>query len=367
MVKKPTAKDTKAQILTAYDDLLKEKKKLEAQLAQAAKVKLMSPPQSPSANGNGKTTVVSPEPARESVSLLQPGIEQILTSLDTLQLSFGGAVSELSEKLTREASQLEELQEAMAAEVQQLEALHGLQITDESLDELIQQYEDNFKTFNEAFSQRRETLEKERAEAKKVWEKEQEEHQRTVKERNDTLAKLQRRDANEYTYDLELQRGLASEQYEQERKSRNKQLEETEQAQKKQWLEREEQIAEQEKQFEEAKAKVEGFPDELEAGIKKAKEEGKGIAHQQAKVKADLYAKEVEGNRRFYELRLQSLESTIDTQDIRLETLSQQLDAALKQAQDLAVKAIEGASNAKSFQAMREIALEQVKAQTKGK
>jgi hypothetical protein len=43
------------------------------------------------------------------------------------------------------------------------------------------------------------------------------------------------------------------------------------------------------------------------------------------------------------------------------------LDGALKQVQDLAVKAIEGASNINSYQALKEIAMEQAKAQTKNK
>lgn len=57
---------------------------------------------------------------------------------------------------------------------------------------------------------------------------------------------------------------------------------------------------------------------------------------------------------------------TIQRQDGHLQTLSKQLDSALKQVQDLAVKAIEGASNVSSFQAVKEIALEQAKNPNKG-
>ena len=75
----------------------------------------------------------------------------------------------------------------------------------------------------------------------------------------------------------------------------------------------------------------------------------------------------VEGNKRFYELRVQSLQDTIQNQEARIQNLSKQLDSALKQVQDLAVKAIEGASNVSSFQTVREIALEQAKTQMKNK
>jgi len=75
----------------------------------------------------------------------------------------------------------------------------------------------------------------------------------------------------------------------------------------------------------------------------------------------------VEGQKRNYELRIQSLEQTIQNQEAWINNLSKQLDAALKQVQDLAVKAIEGASNINSYQALKEIAMEQAKAQTKMK
>jgi hypothetical protein len=85
-------------------------------------------------------------------------------------------------------------------------------------------------------------------------------------------------------------------------------LEELQQETEKQWTAREKAISEREKQFEELKTKVEAFPKEKQAAIKKATEEGKGIASYQAKVKADLYAKEVEGQKRLYEKMLQSLQ-----------------------------------------------------------
>ncbi len=135
----------------------------------------------------------------------------------------------------------------------------------------------------------------------------------------------------------------------------------------KEWAEREKAIAEREKQFEEYKAKVEVFPKDKEAAIKKATEEGKGISYYQAKIKSDLYSKEVEGQKRFYEQRLQSLEQTITNQDTRIQNLSKQLESALKQVQDLAVKAIEGTANVNSYQAIKEIALEQAKSQVKNK
>lgn len=357
MVKRPSEKSTKAEILTAFDELLKEKKVLEAQLTQEFSEKQVEP------KLNGKSSGLEVMTSTQA----QQKMDYILEGLSKLQLNFGGAVSDLSEKLTLEAFKLQAVGQSVAAEVQQLETLHGLQVTEGSLDALIQQYGESFKTFNEELSQRRAVIEQESIQAKKVWAKEQEEHRRFIKERNETLNKSRQRDVKEYTYDLTLQRKLAGDEYEQTRKALYQELDESQQEQEKQWAEREKVIVEREKQFEDLKVKVEAFPKDLEAAIKRAKEEGKGIAHHQAKVKADLYAKEVEGSKHFYELRVQSLQETIQTQETRIQNLSKQLDSALKQVQDLAVKAIEGASSTSSLQAVREIALEQAKTQMKNK
>lgn len=361
MASKLSDKNTKAQILEAYDRLLEERKALEAELKQVQKEQKAKPPVASENNHHQPVTAMNQQVVPDKMSFT-------IESIVKLQSGFGSAVSELSEKLTTEAAKLEELRHSVAEEIQQLKELHDLENIDEdTLDTLIHSYEDNDKAFEEEFGQRREALEQEIQDLKKAWEKEQEEHKREIKERNEEQGKISQRDAEEYRYDLALRRSLDKDTYQQNQKNLYKQLEEAKQEQEKRWDEREKAIAEREQKFEELKTKVEAFEKEKEAAVKKAKEEGKGIANYQVKVKADLQNKEIEGNKRFYELRIQSLEQTIQNQEARLQTLSKQLDAALKQVQDLAVKAIEGASNISSYQAFKEIAMEQAKGQMKNK
>ena len=166
---------------------------------------------------------------------------------------------------------------------------------------------------------------------------------------------------------MELQRKIDREQHEQQQAALYYELAETKEVQEKTWAELELTLAELEKLFHEAKDKVAAFTQNKEKAIDKAKAKGKGIATYQAKVKSDLYAKEVEGKSNFYESNIESLEDTILNQEKRLNSLSKQLEAALKQVQDLAVKAIEGSANANSYQTLKEITLEQAKSQNKTK
>ncbi|MBD2571031.1 hypothetical protein [Anabaena lutea] len=362
VTKKPNDKNTKAEILQAYEELAKEQAALKSQLEQAQKVTQSVSQEKPKAEAKTELKI-----AMTPTTSIQQKMNNTIESLSKIQLGFGSAANELSEQLSTKASKLAEIGESVENEIQQLAQLHNLEVSENILDTLIASYDNNEKAYHEEYSQRYEVLSQEILELKNTWTKEQEEHQRIIKERNENLNRTRQRDAAEYKYNLELQRKLGNDEYEQQQKILSKQLEELQQETDKQWAEREKAISEREKQFEELKTKVEVFPKEKEAAIKKATEEGKGIAGYQAKVKADLYGKEVEGQKRFYEQRLQSLELTITNQQTRLENLSRQLESALKQVQDLAVKAIEGTANVNSYQAIKEIALEQAKSQVKNK
>ncbi|GAB4536329.1 MAG: hypothetical protein Tsb0014_24020 [Pleurocapsa sp.] len=349
------SKSTKAEILAAYKELEKANKNL----AVAAK-------NNNSANSKPVTTNTTNKPSVTQNP--QKDMLKTIRSLEQLQVGFGGAVSNLSEQLITEATNLAEIKNAIADEKTQLETLHGLKkIEEDTIDNLIEEYQENAKKFTEELNIQKETDEQEIQELKLAWSKEKEVHSRTIKERNDNYRKTKQREAEEYQYNLDLERDRDEGEYEQEKKQRQKELEETRQELEKQWQEKEDAIAKQEKEYAEAKEKVAAFEEKLRAKIKQGQEEGKGIGSYQAKVRTDLRTKEIEGEKQNYQLRIQALEQTINNQEVRINKLSQQLDASLKQVQDLAVKAIEGTSNRNSFEAMKAIAMEQAKTQQKTK
>ncbi|MDJ0744237.1 MAG: hypothetical protein QNJ32_12855 [Xenococcaceae cyanobacterium MO_167.B27] len=347
------SKSTKAEILAAYKALEKEKKALEAGAKRETKP-----------TNNGTTT----KPKSHQVIGKSSTMEQTIKTLQQLQLNFGSAVSNLSEQLIAEATTLQEIQEFINQEQQQLKELHNLsKIEEDTIDNLIQQYEENSKQFQEEYSQSLENSQQEIEDLKKAWAKEKENYYREGKQRNETREKAKHRELEEYQYNLDLARDLDEEEYERQKQLLYKELEETRKQQEKQWQEKEESIAKQEEEYATAKQKVAEFEEQLKAKVKRGEEEGKGIGNYQGKVKSDLRNKEIQGEKQNYQLRIQSLEATIQNQEARIHKLSDQLDMAQKQVQDLAVKAIEGSSNRKSFEAMKEIAMEQAKTPQKNK
>jgi hypothetical protein len=364
MAPKPTDKNTKAEILTAYNQLADEKKALESEVKNIQKQAAIAipAPLPPTAK------VVKDEPkVIMNVASSQDKVSRTISSLDSLQLGFGAAVSELSEQLTTEAAKLADIREGVTTEITDLQTLHSLAVDEDTFEQLIESYETSSKAFGEELRQRQEAAQQEVQNLTKSWSKEQEQNGVTVKEKIELDRKNSQREIQEYKYNLELQRKLDREQHEQQQAALYYELAEAKETQEKTWSERELALAEREKLFHEAKDKVAAFVQDKEKAIEKAKGEGKGIATYQAKIKSDLYAKDVEGQKRFYEGSIDSLQETILNQEERLNSLSNQLAAALKQVQDLAVKAIEGSANANSYQTLKEITLEQAKSQAKTK
>ena len=354
------SKNTKAEILAAYKEIEKQNKNLKFELKNVSKT----------------TSAASKSVNRSSVQHLSStanknsskGISNTIYSLAQIQGGFGGAVSNLSEQLISKATQLEKVRQEIDLEKLELKELHNIEkIEDSTIDRLIEQYQANTKKFAEELNQKQQSNRQEIEALNKAWEKEKESHNRIIKTRNEDYRKAQQREKEEYEYNLDLARDLDEEEYNQEKKLKEEELELNRQAIEKLWSKKESEIAKLEKEYAEANDKVTAFEEQLRNKIKQGKEEGKGIGAYQAKVKANLRAREIEGQTKNYELRIESLEQTIKHQGIRISKLSQQLDSSLQQVQDLAVKAIEGSSNRNSFEAMKAIAMEQAKTQSKGK
>src|SRR5690242_13903546 len=97
-VKRPTTRASKDQILAAFDQLNSEYKKVAAGAAAA-------PKESNVASASDSKAASRADDARPQ----DASIEGTIAALLALRAGFGGAVSELSAKLTAEASRLAEL------------------------------------------------------------------------------------------------------------------------------------------------------------------------------------------------------------------------------------------------------------------
>ncbi len=349
-----TSRSTKTEILQAYNDLARE---LKTSTRGAA-------PADPTTTA---LATISTADHEAPVHAPSASIETIIRDLKGVRARLGESVGTLQQQLLSEATRLQDLHREAAEHTTHLKTLHGIEVDDDTLRTLVRTYQDTQRTADESYAARKQAIEAELEAARAAWRKEQDEHARAGKESEDAASKARKRESDEYGYETERARTADADALAQARKSAQAELDATKEQHERRWAEREQALARREQELDELKVRATAAPKELEAAVAKADAEGTGIAKRQAKIAADLQQKTNDGKRRVYELRVAALDETITKHNEQIGELSKQLATALKQAQDLAIKAIDGASSSSSYAAVKEIALEQAKTSQKTK
>lgn len=271
-------------------------------------------------------------------------VDSIIKGLADLQLEFGGIVRQLSEKLANENSKLDELKLAIEIETQHLQELQEIRIAADTVHILNQEHQEQLNILEQNNSSQKQFLEKAIIEQRKSWQQEQSEYESILLQQNELLLRERQRKTEDYQYRLELTRKINTDAYDSRKRNLEREVQEITQIRQKQWTERETLLTEQQPLFKENLKKIESFNVELEEAIKKAREEAIRDVHQDAKVKADLFEKEWQSTKQNYELKVQDLEGSTIKQIEQIHGLENQLQAAMKQSQDLAMRAFENAS-----------------------
>ncbi|MGA3261509.1 MAG: hypothetical protein ABSE35_21725 [Bryobacteraceae bacterium] len=111
---------------------------------------------------------------------------------------------------------------------------------------------------------------------------------------------------------------------------------------------------------------AEGFPQRLQRDAEAAAEQARRDAQARFEQQILVAQKDAETERRLAALRVKALDDTVAHQAAQLAALEKQLAEAKQQVQDIAVKAIEGASAARALSHINQIAMEQAKNRPQG-
>ncbi len=277
-------------------------------------------------------------------------VEAISKKLSDLNVEISRTLSNLAEKMNGEVALLRSLKEAACLESKELHRLHGIDIAATSIDQLIADHAEKKKQFEIEIVQIRED-----------WEKEKKERQLREDENAEILKKTRARENEEYEYKKTLERKKLQDRFEEECRLREKQAKETQESLEKSWKEREEALKSKEEGFEALQKEVSQFPGRLTAECAKSvKEASKEMEIKYSQDIANL-KRDLAVEKQISELKIKQLQELLANQQTQMATLQTQLDEAKKQVQDIAVKAIEGASGAKALSHINQIAIEQAK------
>ena len=109
-----------------------------------------------------------------------------------------------------------------------------------------------------------------------------------------------------------------------------------------------------------------GFPGASPEGSTAAAEQARKETEARLEQQALVLRKDAESEKRLAELRVKTLEEAAARQQAQIAALEKQLAEAKQQVQDIAVKAIEGASGARALSHINQIAMEQAKNRPQG-
>lgn len=294
--------------------------------------------------------------AREAETLTAVGglsVETVVGEISNLGLEVSKSLAALSNQMVEEVNRLATVREAVALEQKELERLHKIDVAATAVDQLVQDY-----------GRQREQLELDIAAKRAAWEEELRQTERDRKEQEELLKKQRQREIDEYEYRKTLERKKAQDKYDEEVKLQERANKEKQDTLEKSWREREANLKASEEELKTLRKEAADFPTRLQRELERAVAEAAQAAEQKFEQRVLLLTKDGEAEKRIADLRIKSLEESLSRQSAQMSALEKQLEEAKRQVQEIAVKAIEGASGARALSHINEIAMEQAKHRT---
>lgn len=303
---------------------------------------------------------------------LQTTVGSILEGAGRLRALMGSTLNELGDKMTEQAERLETVNRAVTLQEARLKDLHEIENAADTMrklaaayveernrieaehafrvDELERGYSQKAEELERAFNARQAELEQETREARARWEAEEEE-----------TAKRREKERAEYEYEQDRSRRLEEDAYAEKRSAVEKELRSLREEAEKEISERETAIQVKEEEFQRMSAEIGGFSERLEAAVLKAREESITDLRTKMEHQTSLSGVEREWERKSMEQTISHLKEVNESLEDKIHGLTAELGEARKQVNVIAGKAIEGASIAKAFESVNQIALEQAR------
>jgi hypothetical protein len=341
--KKLTTSNTKQEMLEAYQTVLKQ---LEAQKELDLK------PEKKLEEKKAKEVI------QVADSLSSEGIAR---EASTLKIETGKMLAQITDRMEEEINRYKAIQNAVALKEKELQELYEIEKSAMTLAALIESQNQKRQVFESDMTAEKEELKQEIETSRAEWEKEKNDYEATIKERDIAEKKRRDREKEEYDYAFKREQKLAKDKFEDEKAKLEKEIQVKKEQMEGELKAREKVVAEQEAELNELRRKVAAFPKEMETAINKAIKDATEKLNLEAKNRDEIQKRESAGEKNVLTTRIESLEKTVKEQSERIVKLNQQLEKAYQQVQDIAVKTIEGTSNIKSFANLQQWITEQTR------
>lgn len=329
-----STKNTKNEILAAYEDLLQKTQETKTEEPK----KIQEKQQQETIVKNAATS----------------SYEGIVKNMSNLKIELSSSLDKLGDKFVSEFKKFEELQQAIQLEKKSLEDLYQLSANTDSLSVMLlvqkekkQQYEDEIAALKSKF-------EAEIAQSRMQWKKEQDETALKQKEEADLQKKNRQREEEDYQYNLKLTRKKETDLYEEKKSKLEKELTDKKAAYENEFANREATIKSIELEFANLKSKNEAFPAELDKAVSAAVKAETEKLKTENGFEKELTAKQVEGEMKLKEQTILTLQSKIKDLELTIKELTTKAITAESSVKDIAIKAIESTAKIQLIEKSKE-------------
>ena len=330
MTEEISIKNTKNEILEAYYEMLE-------QVKQTKKL-----------NKQEEKAIVDKKAIVTAATTGSP--DEIVKGLATLKLIITKSLKDLEDQLLAENQTLITLQQAIAIQTQELEELYEIKVNANTLAALLLAQKEKSANFEKDIKERITIFEQEIQQKRANWKKEQEEFELVNKEQENLTKKLRTREEEDYIYKRNLTRTKEQDQYLEQKQLLEKELIEKRLTLEQEFKLREEKLAASEQELIMLKDAIQTFPAEKQQAILEAETTLSQRLNFKYEYEAKLTQTEMEGERKLYQQTIANLEAKVAKLEAQIGQFTERANQANMQVQDIAIKAIDGASRQRYFQ-----------------
>ena len=324
-----TEKNTKAEILKAYETLLKD--------VQSAKADV---PKQIQEEKQRKETL-------DKVAKISD--EGIVKSITTLKSNLSNSLDDILRNLSDEFRKLEEIRAAIALEKKSLEDLYSLSANTDSLAAMLLAQKEKKENFEKEMKEKEEAFANEITSTKAQWEIEKAKQKADEKEYTDELSKRRKREEEEYAYNLKIRRQKEQDEYDSKKLQLEKELTDKKVQFEQEVSSRELNLKNAEAELAELRKNNTEFPVKLEKALKDKETEVSNQLKTKYGFDIQLMEKQNEADIRLKDQIITSLQEKIKEQQEQLKEYTDKANRAEANVKDIAVKAIENASKIRMF------------------
>jgi hypothetical protein len=291
-----------------------------------------------------------------AADLAPDGVER---ALGNLKADIGQSLAQIAERMASEVTRFKAIQRAVESKERELQELYGIEKAATSLAALIEAQHQKRQDFEIELGQQKEELTREIESTRADWEKEKKNREAEIRERDVIEKKNREREKEEFAYLSKREQQSVRDKLNDEKAALEKEILAKRESAAKELAEREKAVAAHEKELTELRQRAAAFSKEVESAVDKAVKEMADRLKLEAKNREDLLRKEFEGERNVFAARTEALEKMNKDLSDQSAKLSKQLEAAYQKVQEIAEKAIEGSSQAKSLADLQKLLAEQ--------